>query len=530
MKFFSIFVGIAIAFQTLALSAAQRGDPSETYLNLDLIPWPKSLELHDGKMRLGPHLRVVAADPQLRPLAGIVAGELDRAAGLKAEVASGASRPGDIVLAIDQTLKADEPIHAIRDRRLADTTDGAYTFVVADRASVTGFDYRAAAEGTATLLQAISRDAEGLYLPALAVKDWPRADYCGAMLDVGRQDHPIESIKQLIELCRLYKVRYLHLHMTDDQGFTFPSTAYPQLGRQNVGAHGGKAPRVYKLEELKGAVAYGDARGVTLVPEFEMPGHSWAARRCMPEAFSAVHPKTGKPVDIGCMCIANEKLYPVLDTLIGEMCDVFHSSPYFHIGTDECETNGLPAHAGFKAFLAKHGLKNEDAVCSYFINEVNAMIAKRGKKTIKWEGVGDDACKDVVCMCWVGNNRTAERLVHNGFTVITCPWELGVPWPEWSMYVCNGSLLKPSDTVLGATTVMWEQKPAMHLASAARPGGAAGANLGPGQPLHRGRLRPALERNRRAGRPAGRTERAENAGDGRQHLAGRRAGRCGSRL
>ena len=79
MKFFSIFVGIAIALQTLALSAAQRGDPSETYLNLDLIPWPKSLELHDGKMRLGPHLRVVAADPQLRPLAGIVAGELDRA-------------------------------------------------------------------------------------------------------------------------------------------------------------------------------------------------------------------------------------------------------------------------------------------------------------------------------------------------------------------------------------------------------------------------------------------------------------------
>ena len=278
-----------------------------------------------------------------------------------------------------------------------------------------------------------------------------------------------------------------------------------------------KAPRVYKLEELKGAsVAYGDARGVTLVPEFEMPGHSWAATAadtCPRKTFLAVHPKTGKPVDIGCMCIANEKLYPVLDTLIGEMCDVFHSSPYFHIGTDECETNGLPAHAGFKAFLAKHGLKNEDAVCDYFINEVNAMIAKRGKKTIKWEGVGDDACKDVVCMCWVGNNRTAERLVHNGFTVITCPWELGVPWPEWSMYVCNGSLLKPSDTVLGATTVMWEQKPAMHLASARRPGGAAGANLGPGQPLHRGRLRPALERNRRAGRPAGRTERAENAGD-----------------
>ena len=161
-------------------------------------------------------------------------------------------------------------------------------------------------------------------------------------------------------------------------------------------------------------MAYGDARGVTLVPEFEMPGHSGAARRCMPEIFSAIHPKTGKAVDIGCMNIANEDLYPVLDTLIGEMCDVFHSSPYFHIGTDECETNGLPVHAGFNAFLAKHGLKNEGEVSGYFINQVNAMIARRGKKTIKWEGVGDEPCKDVICMCWVGNNRTAERMVNDG--------------------------------------------------------------------------------------------------------------------
>jgi hypothetical protein len=468
MKILPICVSVVLLLQTFALSAADLADPSDKHPGLNLIPWPKALTVHDGKMRLGANLRIATDDTKLRPLADILAGEIAKVTGIKTEVATGTGKPGDIVLKIDDTLKADEPIHAIRDRKLADTTDGAYTLAVSDRAVVTGFDYRAVAEGTATLLQALSRDADGLYLPALTIKDWPRADYCGAMLDIGRQDHSIEAIKQLIELCRIYKVRYIHLHMTDDQGFTFPSTAYPQLGKQNVGAHGGKAPRVYKLDELKGAVAYGDARGVTLVPEFEMPGHSWAARRCMPEVFCAIHPKTGKPVDIACMNMANEKLYPVLDTLIGEMCDVFHSSPYFHIGTDECETNGLPVHAGFKKFLAKHNLKNETEVGSYFINQVNAMIAKRGKKTIKWEGVGDAACKDVICMCWVGNNRTAERLVHEGFTVITCPWGLGVPWPEWSMYVCNGSMLKPTDPVLGATTVMWEQSPAMHLSGARR--------------------------------------------------------------
>ena len=215
-------------------------------------------------------------------------------------------------------------------------------------------------------------------------------------------------------------------------------------------------------------MAYGDARGIALVPEFEMPGHSGAARRCMPEVFSAVHPQSGKPVDIGVMNLANEALYPALDTLIGEMCDVFRSSPYFHIGTDECETNAMAAHAGYKAFLARHGLKDEAEVTRRFIREVNAMVARRGKKTIKWEGIADDACDDVVCMCWVGDNRTAERMVARGFTVITCPWNLGLPWPEWSMYFCNGSRLTRNDPVLGSNVVFWEQTPERHLCGARR--------------------------------------------------------------
>ncbi len=164
MKCLATCIWLFLALQTVALPAAEPADPSEKYPNLNLIPWPKTLELAQGRMRLESKIRIVAAQAELRPLAEILAGELSRAAGLKPEVVSGAGQTGDIVLAIDQLLKADEPIHAVRQRRVVQTTDGAYTLVITDRAVVTGFDYRAVAEGTATLLQAVSRDTGGFVL------------------------------------------------------------------------------------------------------------------------------------------------------------------------------------------------------------------------------------------------------------------------------------------------------------------------------------------------------------------------------
>jgi N-acetyl-beta-hexosaminidase len=143
------------------------------------------------------------------------------------------------------------------------------------------------AEGTATLLQALSQSNGQVALPKLVIKDWPHADYCAMMIDCGRQEQPIEWLKKMIETCRLYKVRYVHLHLTDDQGWCFPSATYPQLGSKNHGTHGGLAPKVYPLEELKGLVAYADARGIALVPELEVPGHSGAALRSLPLASSS---------------------------------------------------------------------------------------------------------------------------------------------------------------------------------------------------------------------------------------------------
>jgi hexosaminidase len=458
----TLLTAVALA---AAAGVAGAADPADTHPDLHLIPWPKSLQVADGHLQLTADSRVVAGEEQLRPLAEILSGEIAQLTGLKLAVATGDGRAGDVLLRIDRTIRAGEPILVLRGHEPTRTTDGAHAIAIDRQAVVSGFDYRAAAEGSSTLLQLLGTAKGGVRLPRVTIKDWPHADYCGVLLDVARQDHPVAAIKKVVQLCRLYKARYLQLHLTDDQGWTFPSTKYPQLGSKNVAAHGGVAPRVYKLAELKELVAYADARGVTIVPELEMPGHSGAAARSLPEVFDAIDPASKKPVGLGCMNLSSEALYPALDTLIGEMCDVFQSSPYFHVGSDEVTTGRLPLHSGYQAFMARHGLKNEGELCDHFVREVCALVKKHGKKAIKWEGLSNYATRDVVIMCWEGNSNVAAEAQARGYTTITCPWTLGVPWEEWSMYRCNASTLKRGDSVLGATLVAWEQSPESHVNS-----------------------------------------------------------------
>ncbi len=261
--------------------AAGATDPVDTHPDLHLIPWPKTVQVDTGHMQLSAESCIVAGEEQLQPLAEVLAAEISLVTGLKLKVTTGAGRAGDIVLQIDRTIRAGEDILMLRKREPVRTADGAHTIAIDQQAVVTGFDYRATAEGSSTILQLLGRSHGGFRLPRLTIKDWPHADYCGVLLDVARQDHPIEAIKKVVQLCRLYKTRYLHLHLTDDQGWTFPSRKYPQLGSKNHAAHGGVTPRVYKREELKELVAYADARGVTIVPELEMPGHAGGQRgRC----------------------------------------------------------------------------------------------------------------------------------------------------------------------------------------------------------------------------------------------------------
>ena len=149
------------------------------------------------------------------PLARVLADEFQSVTSVRLPTAVGEGGTGDIILAVDSSLKGES-----------------YAIEVADRATIRGGNYGGLALGTTTLLQAAEAQGGKAKLPRMSVADQPAAEYRGLMIDVARQYHSIASLKQIVQLCRQYKIRYLQLHLTDDQSFMFPSKTYPQLARQ----------------------------------------------------------------------------------------------------------------------------------------------------------------------------------------------------------------------------------------------------------------------------------------------------------
>lgn len=418
----------------------------------DLVPWPRTYEA--GKGELHP-TRVVATTTNLLPLARVLAGEMVQAGGTRLEVASGAARTGDIALVIDTSLRGE-----------------AYTVRVADTATVRGGNYAAVALGTVTLLQSLRGGA----LPACEIQDEPRASYRGLLVDVARKFHSIETLKQCVVLCRLYKIRYLQLHLTDDQSFTFSSTAYPLLTTKNH--HGGPA---YILEQLRELEQFAVERGVVIVPEFEMPGHAGAMNRAMPELFKI---KGTKPYEHhASINFVNDKVLAALDTIIGEMCDVFRASPYFHIGGDEADIAFAHQHPEFQAAMKETGLTNQWQLYRRFLVRMNETVKQRGKQMIVWEGFHREPKsqvqipKDIIVMVYESQFYLPQHLVEDGYTVINAAWtplyvvnarcqtvEHIFQWNPllWGKFTkeydkTKWFQLQPSPLVIGAQMCAWEQ-------------------------------------------------------------------------
>jgi len=415
-----------------------------------LVPWPAQCTPGDGRLVFSAGARIVATRPELAPLAGLLAEEIFLLVGQRLETAADRARPGDVVLELADDLPHD-----------------AYTLDVADRAIVRGGSYHAVAAGTATLLQAIVADEGRAALPRLTVEDRPVASYRGLLIDVARRWHPIETLEQIVVLCRLYKINYLQLHLTDDQSFTFPSRAFPALPTKD---------RHYTLDELRELVRFADRRGVTLVPELEGPGHSGKLR--------ALFGRPGTHV----LNLASEEVYAGLDTLVGEMCGVFRSSPYFHIGADEAYLKGVGQSDEEKAFMAKHGLQGAAGLYCHYIVRMNEIVKKHGKQTIVWEGFhgsgggGVTIPRDVVVIAWESRYNPPSNLAGLGYTLINAAWKplyvVGSKrWPadyiyrDWNLRLWQHHIdrtnvqLDSGAAVLGAQMCAWEQSAGAELPS-----------------------------------------------------------------
>ncbi|MFW6259298.1 MAG: family 20 glycosylhydrolase, partial [Tangfeifania sp.] len=266
------------------------------------------------------------------------------------------------------------------------------------------------------------------YIPKGVIYDYPDLPFRSLLVDLARREHHLAVLKQIVSLCRWYKVKYLHLHLTDDNHFRFPSDAYPQLVTEEF--H-------YTKKELKELIEFAANRGVEIIPELEVPGHAGQFIQKMPEIFAF----RDENLNRNTINMASDDIYPVLDTLVGEFARLFHSSKYIHIGGDEPNFSGMDEDPEMQQYLKNKGLQSVEELYWHFINRMHEFVKKRGKQTIVWEGFAKEGnpvvSKNIIVMAWETMYQLPSELLEAGYEIINVSWK--------PLYVVNTRKWSPAE-------------------------------------------------------------------------------------
>jgi hexosaminidase len=342
-----------------------------------VIPRPAVVEPGAGTFALNAKavIRVGGPSDDLAPIGRFLRDRMKKEYGLQLaldEAATGAATGGEVRLAL------------IADRE--DLGPEGYELVIAPE----GIVIQAAAPagimwGTQTVLQLLAAATstarsgsavKSVDLPAVRIVDRPRFAWRGLMLDCSRTFLTIDYLKKYVDLCAFYKMNVLQLHLTDDQGWRLEIRKYPrlpQVGAKFAPCFPGEVSGYYTQQQMKDLVAYAAERGVTIVPEIEMPSHCLALLAAYPELscrggndkyvispylFQSDHDPDKQPkTPYGVLCAGNEKTYQVLKDILDEVIDLFPSE-YIHIAGDECPKSFWKACPKCQARMKAVGLSN----------------------------------------------------------------------------------------------------------------------------------------------------------------------------
>lgn len=299
---------------------------------------------------------------------------------------------------------------------------------------VTEFDY--VLEVFETGVKAVAGDAEGLFHAAVTLRqlvetssngeidacricDRPRFPYRGALLDVSRHFFGVDTVKKTIDAMALFKFNYLHLHLSDDQGFRIACDSLPLLAERashRAETCGDKTPYggFYTKDEIREIVAYAAERYINVMPEIDLPGHTRAIVSAYPELSCS-----GKPVDVATkfgifseiLCAGKDETYDAVEKILVEVAELFPCK-YFHIGGDEVAKLEWSECERCKAVMEKEGLDDYEQLQGYFTEKVTDMLGRLGKIPVVWNealrsGMLD---KTAVIQYWKPDAKSAREV------------------------------------------------------------------------------------------------------------------------
>lgn len=317
-----------------------------------------------------------------------------------------------------------------------------------------------ALRGLATFEQLLDSSADGWFLPAATIEDRPRFPWRGLMLDICRHWQPPEVVKRTLDGMAAVKLNVLHLHLTDDQGFRIESKKSAELHEQ-----GGEG-KFFTQDEIREIIAYAAARGIRVVPEFDLPGHATTWLVSHPELASKpgtyeIERRWGifEPV----LDPTNEQTYALLDSFLGEMAALF-PDPFLHIGGDEVEGTHWEENPAIQKFMRENGLKTNADFQARFNTRVQQILAKSDKRMVGWDEIlHPDLPKTAVIQSWRGPESLAAAAKQGYFGILSNGYYIDLGHPTADHYLNDplppGLALTDEESarVLGGEATMWAE-------------------------------------------------------------------------
>jgi hexosaminidase len=375
---------------------------------MDLLPVPVSLTMNTGRLVIDSSFRIAITgrdNPDLEAAAVRFLNRLEMRTGIPIDSAP-VGNSKNAAFEIHCRSKG-EKVPSVR-------TDESYTLEITDnRARLSASNPVGAFRGLETFLQLVDIDADTFFVPSLKIEDHPRFRWRGLLIDVSRHFEPVEIIKRNLDAMAAVKMNVLHWNLSNDQGFRVESKVFPKL--HQLGSNG----RYYSQSEVREIVNYAGERGIRIVPEFNMPGHSTAWLVAYPELAAGEGPneiERGWGVFDPCMDPSKEAVYEFLDAFIGEMAGLFPDE-YFHIGGDEVKATQWDSSRKIQNFKKSHNLSGNHDLQAYFNQRVLEILKEHGKKMIGWDEIlHPELPKSITVQSW--RQDSLPRIVHQGYNAI----------------------------------------------------------------------------------------------------------------
>ena len=408
-----------------------------TMKDLAVIPQPESVDPGKGSFRFTKET-VFVIDPALMPARLPFLEQFEKASGFRFSVQKVALLTNYVVIDTDTSLPKEGYTLTVNSKEIIIKAGG----------------YNGALYALETLRQLLPKEFESTTpvktdwaVPAVTITDAPQYAWRGLMLDVSRHFFPKEYILKTLDRMAMLKLNTFHFHLVDNEGWRIEIKKYPKLteigawrvdqedklwnertpNSANAFANPATAPKkyggFYTQEDIKEIVAYASARGITVIPEIEMPAHAMSAIAAYPKLSCHKRP-IGVPsgavwpiTDI--YCAGQEETFTFLEDVLTEVMELFPSK-YIHVGGDEATHTEWEKCLKCQARMKDHHLKDVHQLQSYFIKRIGDFLVSKGRSLVGWDEIMDGGlANNAVVMNWRGIEVGKKALEQGNPVVLT---------------------------------------------------------------------------------------------------------------